>query len=159
MSMHRIRIVVVQLLSCVWLLVTLWTIAHQTPLFMGFSRQEYRSGLPFPTPGDPDPGIEPTSLMSFALAGEFFITSATQEAHLTHSSVCQSQTLNPYPASSSPWPVWFDCRIVKGAAGDQDTVILKLLNSSFLLLWIQEKNQQVRQGIICIQWRISQELG
>ena len=39
-----------------------WTVAHQAPLSMGFSRQEYRSGLPFPTPGDlPDLGIEPMS--------------------------------------------------------------------------------------------------
>ena len=39
-----------------------WTIAHQAPPFMGFSRQEYWSGLPFPSPGDlPDPGIEPRS--------------------------------------------------------------------------------------------------
>ena len=46
----------------VWLFVTPWTIAHQAPLSMGFSRQEYWSGLPFPSPGDlPDPGIEPRS--------------------------------------------------------------------------------------------------
>ena len=39
-----------------------WTVAHQAPLSMGFSRQEYWSGLPLPTPGDlPDPGIEPRS--------------------------------------------------------------------------------------------------
>ena len=43
--------------------VTLWTIAHQAPLFIGFSRQEYWSGLSFPSPGDlPYPGIEPRSL-------------------------------------------------------------------------------------------------
>ena len=42
------------------LTVTQWTVARQVSLFMGFSRQEYWSGLPFPTPGDlPDPGIEP----------------------------------------------------------------------------------------------------
>ena len=42
---------------------TPWTVAYQAPLFMGFSRQEYWSGLPFPSPGDfPDPGIEPGSL-------------------------------------------------------------------------------------------------
>ena len=41
---------------------TLWTVAHQAPLSMGFFRQEYWSGLPFPSPGDlPKPGIEPTS--------------------------------------------------------------------------------------------------
>ena len=43
-------------------LVTPWTVACQAPLSMGFSRQEYWSGLPFPSPGDlPDPGIEPES--------------------------------------------------------------------------------------------------
>ena len=48
---------------------------------MGFFRQEYWSGLPFPSPGDlPDPGIEPLSFMSPELAGEFFTTSATWEA-------------------------------------------------------------------------------
>ena len=50
-------------------------VACKAPLAMGFSRQEYWSGLPFPTPGDlPDPGIEPVSLMSPALAGRFFAT-------------------------------------------------------------------------------------
>ena len=53
----------------------------QAPLSMGFSRQEYWSELPFPSPGDlPDPGIEPISLMSPALAGKFFTTSTTWEA-------------------------------------------------------------------------------
>ena len=52
----------VKLLSHVWLFVTLWTVAYQDPQFMGFSRQEYWSGLPFPSPGDlPDLGIEPRS--------------------------------------------------------------------------------------------------
>ena len=49
-------------LSCVRLFVTLWTVAYQAPLSMGFSRQEYWSGLPFPSPGyPPNPGIEPRS--------------------------------------------------------------------------------------------------
>ena len=53
--------------------VTPWTVAHQVPLSMESSRQEYWSGLPFPQPGDlPDPGIEPASLMSPELAGRFF---------------------------------------------------------------------------------------
>ena len=57
------------------------TVAHQAPLFMGFSRQEYWSGLPCPPPGHlPDPGIDPASLMSPALAGRFFTTVATWEA-------------------------------------------------------------------------------
>ena len=52
---------------------TLWTIALQAPLSMGFSRQEYRGGLLWPSPGDlTNPGVEPMSLMSPALAGRFF---------------------------------------------------------------------------------------
>ena len=67
--------------SCVQLFATLCSIAHQAPLSMGFSRQDYWSGLPCPPPGDlPNPGMEPASLMSPALAGEFFTTSATWEA-------------------------------------------------------------------------------
>ena len=59
------------------------TVAHQAPLSMEFSRQDYWSGLPFPFPGDlPGPGIEPTSLESPVLAGGFFISSATWETHL-----------------------------------------------------------------------------
>ena len=49
-------------LSHVQLFATPWTVAHQTPLFMKFSRQEVWNGLPFPSPGDlSDPGIEPGS--------------------------------------------------------------------------------------------------
>ena len=60
---------------------TPWTTARQTPLSMGFSRREYWSGLPFPSPGDfPDPEINVASLMSPSLAGEFFTTCATWEA-------------------------------------------------------------------------------
>ena len=57
---------------------TVWTVAHRAPLSMGFSRQEYWSGLPCPPPRDhPYPGIKPTSLMSPALAGGLFTTSTT----------------------------------------------------------------------------------
>ena len=50
------------LVSHVRLFVTLWAVAHQAPLFMEFSRQEYWNGLPFPSPGNlSDPGIEPES--------------------------------------------------------------------------------------------------
>ena len=64
--------------SLVQLFVTLWIIAHQASLFMGFFRQEYWSGLSCPAPGDlPNLGTEPTSLVALALAGGFFSTSAT----------------------------------------------------------------------------------
>ena len=62
-------------LSRVWLFVIPWTVAHQAPLSMGFSRHEYWTKLPFPSLGDhPNPGIGPESLVSAALAGEFFTT-------------------------------------------------------------------------------------
>ena len=71
----------VKSLSRVRLFVTPWTVAYQALLSVGFSRQEYWSGLPFPSPGDlPDPGIEPMSLTSPALAGRLFTPSATWEA-------------------------------------------------------------------------------
>ena len=65
--------------SCVWLSSTLWTVACQAPLSMGFFRQEYWNGLPCPLPGDLlNPGTEPASLKSPALAGRFFTSSATK---------------------------------------------------------------------------------
>ena len=67
-------------ISHIWLCTTLWMVDCQAPL-MGFSRQEYWSGLPFP-PGDiPNPGIQTTAPKSPALAGGFFTTSATCEVN------------------------------------------------------------------------------
>ena len=63
----------VKSLSCVRLFATPWTVAHQAPPSMGFSRQEYWIGVPFPSPGHlPDPGIEPRSpaLQADALTSE-----------------------------------------------------------------------------------------
>ena len=80
------QVCVLSCFSCAWLFVTPWTVAHQAPLSMGFSGQEYWSGLPFPSPRDllnpgnlPDPGIQPC--LSPALAGEFFTNGATWESH------------------------------------------------------------------------------
>ena len=62
-------------LSHVQLFSTPWMVAQQAPLSIGFPMQEYWSGLPFPSPGDlPEPGTEPTSPGSLALAGRFFTT-------------------------------------------------------------------------------------
>ena len=66
--------------SCVQLFVTLWTVAGQAPLSMGFSRQECWSGLPCPASGGlPYPGIQPTSLLSPPLVGRFFSPGAIWE--------------------------------------------------------------------------------
>ena len=72
---HCVCVCMLICFSCVRLFVILWTVAHQAPLSMGFSRQEYWSGLPLPPPGDlPDSVIEQISPVSPALAGRFFTT-------------------------------------------------------------------------------------
>ena len=74
--------------SRVQLFATLWTVAHRDPQSMGFSRQEYWSGLLCPPPGDPpNPGVKPASLMSPALAGGFFTTNFTWEVPHIHTHV------------------------------------------------------------------------
>ena len=73
----------VKSLNHVQLFATLWTVAHQAPLTMGFSRQEYWSGLTFPPPGDlPSAGTEPMSIMYPALVGGFLTTSTTWGAQV-----------------------------------------------------------------------------
>ena len=70
------------MLSRVRLFATPRTVAHQAPLSMGFSRQEYLNGFLFPPPGDrPDPGIKPGSLASVALGGRFFTSNAAWKVH------------------------------------------------------------------------------
>ena len=79
-----------------------WTVAHQAPLSLQFSRQEYWSGLPFPPPRDlPDPGIKPTSPTAPALAGMSFTT----ESHG-----------KPLGAGGS------DCKESAGNAGDPGSI-------------------------------------
>ena len=76
---YRLHGCMLSCFSCVRLFVTPWTVALQAPLSMGFSRQEYWSGLPLPSPGNlPDPGIEPGWLSH--IAGRFFNIWATREA-------------------------------------------------------------------------------
>ena len=72
--MFHNRLAYVCMLNRVQIFVTPWTVAHRTPLSMEFSRPEYWSGLPFPMPDLPDPGIEPTSLGFPALAGGLLTT-------------------------------------------------------------------------------------
>ena len=89
---------VLRCFSRVRLFVTPWTIVHQDPLSMGFSRQEYWSGLLCPPPGDlPHPGIEPMSLMPSALAGGSFTTSTTWESPM------KSQFIGKDPDVGKDW--------------------------------------------------------
>ena len=88
-----------------------WFAGCQAPLSMAFSRQEYRSGLPFSSPRDlPDPGIKPASLASPALAGRFFTTSATWEANrLWGHPICLfTQQIFVKPVSNVP--SWYTLR-------------------------------------------------
>ena len=86
---HIISRVCAFMLSCLVVsnsFATPWTIAFQVLLCMGFRRQEYWNGLPFPSPEDvPDPGIEPTSP---ALADRFFTTETSQKHHIKGVCVC-----------------------------------------------------------------------
>ena len=80
-----------QLLSCVWLFVIPWTIAHQAPLPMGFPRQEYWSGLSFPPPEAlSTPEIKPMSSASPALPGGYFTTEPPGKPN-NHSMVHQTR--------------------------------------------------------------------
>ena len=113
--------------SWVQLCATLWTVGRQAPLSMGFSRQEYWSGLPCPPPEDlPDPVMECKYLMSPVLAGRFFITSTTWEtprySYLWHRVLCGAylltfrRTPESYGAKSEKSSVvWFKpmCRVEK----------------------------------------------
>ena len=88
------------MLSCfshVRLFVSLWTVAHQAPLSMEFSRQKYLSELPFPTPEDLlDPGIEHISPASPALVGRFFITSNIWEAPIISQKFSNASIVNKF---------------------------------------------------------------
>ena len=87
-----IRMYGAQSLSRVQLFAISWTVAPQAPLSLGFSRQEYWSGLSFPSPGDlPNPGIEPTSPASPELAGRFFITEPPGKPLLNKSQILEGK--------------------------------------------------------------------
>ena len=88
--------------SHVQLFATPWIVAHQAPLSMEFSRPEHWSRLLCPPPGDiPNPGIEPMSLMSPALASGFFTTRATWEAQIM-STYCSSVGKEPASSAGNP---------------------------------------------------------
>ena len=110
----------VKLLSRVWLFATPWT-AHQAPLSMGFSRQEYWSGLPFPPPGDlPNPGIKPRSpaLQADALTSEppglisnFIFSNSNSHTDATSERPwdCMSQIVGPFSAQYSFFSASVNC--------------------------------------------------
>ena len=102
--------------SHVWLFATLWTVAHKSPLSMGFSRKEC-SGLPCPPPENlPHPGIEPASLMSPALSGRFFTAGATWEAHWLcwHNKIFPKHTESLFPNRNNSFFFFFFLAMSRG---------------------------------------------
>ena len=90
--------------SPVQLFATLWAGAHQAPLSMGFSRQEYSGGLPSPPPGDlPYSGTKPASLMSPTLAGFFTISITWETLWYTIDDFKLTRVLILHPSSSPPF--------------------------------------------------------
>ena len=80
---RTVTVLLVCAISHVQLFATPWTGTHQAPLPMGFSRQEYRNGLPFPSPEDlPNPGSEPTSPVALALAGRLYHLATWEKQNL-----------------------------------------------------------------------------
>ena len=101
-----------QQLSHVPLFAMRWTMTHPAALSMEFSQQEYWSGLPFPPPGDlPYSGMEPESLMSPALAREFFTTSTTWEAQFRFKQTQEHTTPITGKTSRSQCPLSC-CRVI-----------------------------------------------
>ena len=105
-----------QSLSCVWLFANPWTVVHQAPLSMRFSRIEYWSGLPFPSPGDlPNPGIEPGSptLQVGSLPSErmfpltkWYLERLLPSSHLCHQLSLWQDSLSESVSLSSQWENW-----------------------------------------------------
>ena len=104
-------------LSHVWLFVTLWTVACRVTLSMGFSKQEYWSGLPCPPLGDfSNPGMESSSLTSPSLAGGFFTTGATwEDPHVYILRGCY--LLRPHKVSLNLFSILNLCREVEVQKG------------------------------------------
>ena len=101
----------VKLLSRVQLFATPWTVAHQAPLSMGFSRQEYWSGLLFPSPGDlPKPGIEPGSP---ALQVDILTSEPPGKPQIAYSCM-QNQPTNIYFGGPMVWKTISYCSLNVG---------------------------------------------
>ena len=103
-----------QSLSCVWFFGTPWTEACQAPMSMELPQQEYWNGVPFPSPGDfHDPGIEPKTLVSPALAGRFFTTAPPGKSHLMQNLISLIQL-----SSCLGCPIWFSSLRTEGVIFD-----------------------------------------
>ena len=135
--------------SCVWLSVTPWTVAHQAPLSMEFSTQEYWSGFPFPPPQDlPNPWIKPTSLASPELAGRFFTTRATVNPYYYYCDAAQScltlcDLMDYRPPGSSVHGFlqagtleWVDIPFSRRSSPPRDQTWISHIAGRFFTIWV-----------------------
>ena len=136
--------------SCVRLCATQWTIAPQAPLSMGFSRQDYWSGLPCPPPGNlPDPGIKPISLMSPASAGRFFNTILGKRQKYKKWEAKMECWVNSFPAGLLPClgSVYLIKDLFLTDLSCNLSVVLNpvVCPSKFLLQWDKNKGKEINQ--------------
>ena len=124
---------------------TPWTVARQFPLSMGFSRQEYWSGLPFPPSGDlPDPGIKRVTPVSLVLAGRFFTTAPPILLQWCPRQLrFQPHILNSWKAQHKTMRIHNDnfCEKKCNLIGERDYIYIKRLSSvimklTFIVFWI-----------------------
>ena len=137
-KINNIVKVKVKSLSRVRLFSTPWTVAHQAPPFMGFSRQEYWSGLPFPSPGDlPDPGIESRSP---ALQADT-LTSEPPGKHLNIALILKNKVITICKCYGSIWISYKFYVIIEnkihGITSDIFVIVFALLKVNFH--WIKDK--------------------
>ena len=149
--------------SRVRLFATPWTVACQAPLSMGFSRQECWSELPFPPPGDlPNPGLEPVSFTSPALAGRFLTTSTSNldldvkgllhtESH-TESQLWAFSISIPIPyqyLENSKFKMWFTGHHLCSALPSGQYAILVFRVMWWLYLHLDSLDLQLLEGKDC----------
>ena len=135
-------------LNCVHLFLTPWTAAHQAPLPMEFCRQEYWSGLPFPSPGGlPIPGIKPMSLASPALTDGFLTTAPPGKTFrnaicvlLSHVRLCESIGCSPPGSSANRISQarileWVAVLFSKGPSRPRNQTQVSCIASWFFTVW------------------------
>ena len=131
---------------------TLWNVAHQVPLSMGFPRQEYWSGLPFPSPGDlPIPGVKPTSP---ALAGGFFSTEPPGYCCSSISNPCP--TLQPHGLEHTSLPCPSSSPRVCPTSCPLNQLCHPTISSCLPLLLLPSVFPNIKvfssESAICIRW-------
>ena len=130
------------MLSRVQLFETPWTVAHQAPLSMGFFRQEYWSGLPFPPPGDlPNPGIKPESPMSPALQEDSLPAESLGSPQYAICTTAERSLLSYTVRSFSPWAPSL-CQVLCCASDPKRSQSWFLSSGS--PQWWEAKKQSVR---------------